>query len=779
MITLSSDQNKALYEMQKFLVSHEPEFCLSGYAGTGKCQKAGTEILMHDGSIKVVEDIVVGDLLMGPDSRPRRVTSLATGKDTMYEVSGHSDAFEPHVFNSVHVLSLKYSFTNAPGSVKRGVPAGTKGDLFEIPLDKFMELPTSYKKWFKLWKTGVEFSPQVVEFDPYLLGLWLGDGNSQEPILYICDKDLEVKEFIHSWASESGYKVKAIPQAGCTKLRICRPGSSRRVPNPLRRFISSNGKRIPTQYLRNSRETRLALLAGLLDTDGHLSGANTYELVIKCTDLAKEVKYLCRSLGFAVSHKKKTGTIKSLNFSGVYNRLHISGDTACIPCLVERKKASPRKQIKDPLVTAPVIKKVGKGRYYGFTLGGTDGLYLLGDFTVTHNTTVMQHLLKANPRVQTVLTAPTNKASRVLGRMASEAGVVADVMTTYSLLGLKMDKDGEAKQIRRGVSNKLSEYSLVVVDESSMINLSLRGFLREASHMQGVKIIYMGDPLQLPPVNETSSLVFLDNMPGSTLTDVVRQAHENPIIAATEEIRRCIANQEIPVFHTKKNASGGFHVLPYEKWLHWLSAGFNSQTYENDYDAFRAVAWTNRTVGMLNRRVRTILYPGADPAERFRVGERVIAASPVFDGDTDDLPGMVTDQEATVDAVEIGPHPLYQELFGVVYNLTLVTDTGDTVCCSAVHPDGQDKFNAECDKRAVAARGNKNLWGNFWEFKELHADLRPCHALTVHRSQGSTYGTVFVHMGDILKNRNTREALQCLYVAVSRASKNVILTLGD
>lgn len=79
------------------------------FAGTGlgKCHGKGTEILMYDGSIKKVENVNVGDLLMGPDSEPREVLSLARGSDKMYKVTPNKG--EPFVCNEPHVLSLKMS----------------------------------------------------------------------------------------------------------------------------------------------------------------------------------------------------------------------------------------------------------------------------------------------------------------------------------------------------------------------------------------------------------------------------------------------------------------------------------------------------------------------------------------------------------------------------------------------------------------------------------------------------------------------------------------------
>ena len=73
--------------------------------GVGKCLAKGTKIIMFNGEIKNVEDIHIGDLLMGDDSTPRKVTSLATGIDKMYNISQKYG--DDYVVNSEHILCLK------------------------------------------------------------------------------------------------------------------------------------------------------------------------------------------------------------------------------------------------------------------------------------------------------------------------------------------------------------------------------------------------------------------------------------------------------------------------------------------------------------------------------------------------------------------------------------------------------------------------------------------------------------------------------------------------
>jgi hypothetical protein len=114
---------------------------------------------------------------------------------------------------------------------------------------------------------------------------------------------------------------------------------------------------------------------------------------------------LARSLGLAAYAKEKTSTIKTTGFTGVYQRIIISGHLDQIPCKLPRKQAKPRQQVKNVLHTGFVIEPIGEGDYYGFTLDG-DGRFLLGDFTVTHNTFALQRIAMTLHGKYTPLTVP-------------------------------------------------------------------------------------------------------------------------------------------------------------------------------------------------------------------------------------------------------------------------------------------------------------------------------------------------------------------------------------
>jgi ATP-dependent DNA helicase DinG len=142
-------------------------------------------------------------------------------------------------------------------------------------------------------------------------------------------------------------------------------------------------KFIPQMYKTASRKDRLALVAGLIDTDGSLANG-CYDYISKSSHLADDLAFVCRSLGFAAYvtpclKQAQTGPRR------LYYRVCVSGDFREVPCRVGRKQAEARQQKKSVLRTGFKIVNTNTAEdFFGFTLSG-DGRYLLDDFTVTHN----------------------------------------------------------------------------------------------------------------------------------------------------------------------------------------------------------------------------------------------------------------------------------------------------------------------------------------------------------------------------------------------------------
>lgn len=370
-----------------------PENFLAWSMGVGKCHGRGTEILMFDGSVKKVEDVVVGDQLMGPDSKPRNVLSLARGQEMMYKVT--SSKGDEYTVNESHILSLKRSGV----SRINGVPSNKwkTGDVVNIAVRDFLRIGAgSRTNTYKQYKVGVEFDAQSVPLDPYFVGMWLGDGASHHPSITTADPETVkylqnfVQQypnlFLRTYAQDSNQSSTYAISSG----KLGR-NANNTVLNALRNLSLLNNKHIPDVYKINSKEVRLQLLAGLIDSDGHLcNGRNSYEITQKNEKLADDIIFLARSLGFAAYKKlvTKACTYKGEVRGGKYHKVMIWGYTETIPVKLDRKAATLHTGFKDPLALGIRLEPLGVGEYYGFTID-SDHLYLLGNFVVTHNTSEM------------------------------------------------------------------------------------------------------------------------------------------------------------------------------------------------------------------------------------------------------------------------------------------------------------------------------------------------------------------------------------------------------
>ena len=394
--------------------------------GSGKCHRKDTPIIMSDGTIKLIQDIQVGDLLMGDDSQPRQVLSLARGKDKMYDIIPIKG--EKYTVNQEHILCLKmsgfpeFNYNNHAQNTNYNVQwiqdnrfcsktftfnesknnkeemrinacefykeiqnnKNTCQNIFEISVKDYLNLSKSKKAKLKGYKVPVEFPEKELPFDPYMIGYWLGDGTGRSSeiasqdstVLHYFRTNLPKHNLYLSHRSKYSYGITG---DGRYHNNI--------FLNTLKDLDMINNKHIPLIYKCNSRENRLKLLAGLIDSDGSFSNGG-FEFTQKNETLMDDVVFLARSLGFACyKHSKNTSwTYKGVKKYGTAWRICINGfGLEEIPTLVPRKQPNERKQIKDPLVTGINVKYVNEDDYYGFMLDG-NCRYLMGDFTVTHNT---------------------------------------------------------------------------------------------------------------------------------------------------------------------------------------------------------------------------------------------------------------------------------------------------------------------------------------------------------------------------------------------------------
>ena len=420
---------------------------LYGTKGVGKCLGINTPILMFDGSIKMIQDIKIGDQLMGDDSNIRIVMSLARGKEEMFEIN-HVLHNETYIVNKSHILTLKlsnnkkifdkklrnmyvvkwfdninikfnckhFNYTNKSKEnvfleANKFCDNINENNIVDISLEHYLKLKKSIRTNLQGFKVNVEFQEQELNFDPYILGLWLGDNSSSSKIK-ITIKDFRI---IH-------YLLKNLQKYKCYlqykseyNYTIDSTNNTNRFLNELKNCNLLDNKHIPDIYKINSRENRLKVLAGLIDSDGSRYKCG-YKILQKNNKLTEDIVYLCRSLGFQCKFKKSLKIHWSK--STKYNNICIYGNRIDeIPVLCLNKKYNKTIQIKDPLVTEITVTSKGIGNYYGFELDNDNNhRFLLGNFIVTHNTQMASSIAEAlNRPLRTISLGGESDSSNLIG----------------------------------------------------------------------------------------------------------------------------------------------------------------------------------------------------------------------------------------------------------------------------------------------------------------------------------------------------------------------------
>jgi DNA gyrase/topoisomerase IV subunit B len=476
------------------------------------CLDPNTDILMSDLSTKKAKDIQVGDKLVGDDGKFRTVLKTTSGIDNMYKIQMRNG--ESYIVNSQHILTLKYTLQKtiiykdsgkiwvaeyydsirnkvitksvsigdnkkeekyntskltkeeAYNKLKQELDSIKIPDTFDIKLEDFLKLPQSRQEKFACVKNSkcIDYNFQEVPIEPYILGCWLGDGNSDGSGITSIDNEVLESfvlyldtigcEMVHHKAKDNhdnyhftfrkknnGFLTSIGDEnhssetcIGCSnstkKYKICdfkftkskdidvklssgvaSNGMRRTDMNPwkelLKQNILFNNKHIPQQYILNSKEVRLQLLAGFIDTDGCIKYNKNSKLPRVEISQSKRLRHhiieslqtIANSLGYRTTisygiHADKTnkGEDKTISI------LTIWGDNIYeIPTRVSRKKMDKAPRMKDAYNIRFTIEDLGKSAFNGWSVDGNER-FLLGDYTITHNSRIHGGSDASSPR---------------------------------------------------------------------------------------------------------------------------------------------------------------------------------------------------------------------------------------------------------------------------------------------------------------------------------------------------------------------------------------------
>ena len=381
------------------------------------------------------------------------------------------------------------------------------------------------------------------------------------------------------------------------------------------------------------------------------------------------------------------------------------------------------------------------------------GTIVLRGFAGTGKTTVIQAIAQELSSLYNMaFTAPTNKAVKVL-----RSKIHGLCVTIHSLLNLKVKKERGTVRLVQTKPPKLSQFNLLVIDECSMIGQELRAMIkRSTSYLDNILIIFVGDPKQLNPVNEEQSQTFEDG-PVFDLTKIVRQAEGHPILDNTKRLRRMRKVDPKKLKYGQREGLSFVRLSPSD-WTYEMEEMFMSDGFKDDNDYCRVICWTNEMVDKINKRIHGLIYGNTDTP--YVVGERIIVKEPVAEG------SIKTDSECIVRAIEPG------ESYGFKCWNMIIESCGIIAPIEVIQDDYKTSYQEQMQEYA-----NNRDWDSFYVLDENFSDIQHVYAMTAHRSQGSTFRTAFVHLGDMIRNPNFIEAVSMVYVAVSRATTHVYIRL--
>lgn len=406
--------------------------------GGSRCHSKGTLIRMYDGSLKSVEDIIIGDKVANFDGKGySTVIDLDNGTTDLYKITqGKGDSY--FVTNN-HKLALKqvrpkYKKTY-PNDEKNPYGYGRKPVMKPIDYDKdkihfftaeeWSKVSGKIKKRFSGFKnTFLELPKNDLKINPYYLGLWLGDGSSnfggsisnidKEIITYL-ENFSESNNLLLNFDDKCTYRITHQEKGKQTKLS--------------KSFYDSNlikNKHIPKEYIYSSYKDRLKLLAGLIDSDGYLSKRNTLIITQKNKTIIDGIKELLDISGFYTRGiRESIATMKRANGSTykckVYTLEINHPNFVDLNKYIKVKRKRVNKNVNDSMFNTKIESTyIGKGEYFGFTLDSEQPLYKLKDGTITHNSSktysiiqllIIEALSKENQQITIV-----RRGERVLKR---------------------------------------------------------------------------------------------------------------------------------------------------------------------------------------------------------------------------------------------------------------------------------------------------------------------------------------------------------------------------
>lgn len=401
--------------------------------------------------------------------------------------------------------------------------------------------------------------------------------------------------------------------------------------------------------------------------------------------------------------------------------------------------------------------------------------FRLTGYAGTGKSFLMCHYIKwlISESIPFVAACPTNKAAKSLKLLAAEENLSIDVKTVAQLLGQQPELNeltGKEEFICNGEAD-LSGYSVVVIDEFSMVNReNFNEIVNAARSSLLTKIVFVGDAAQLPPVKEKEPIVATSPLieQDATLTSVVR--YDGHLARVAASIRSNPQYNRI-IYPFSSSSDKTILCVPKDQWKNGAIALFESEEYKLNPDHVRFLAWRNQTVQSLNLFVRSKLW--GEDAPPYVPGDILIARKPLFrpkaGGKGKNKWRILINNSEECRVTEAGQlsELLFQNQIYQYWQVRVEPFNGKPQTLSILSEDSL-KLHAE----QVKYFANKKQWNRYFDLSRMFDDVGYAYALTTHKAQGSTIDYVFLDVDDMTQCSDRQKLL---YTALTRAKKQAII----
>lgn len=482
--------------------------------------------------------------------------------------------------------------------------------------------------------------------------------------------------------------------------------------------------------------------------------------------------------------------------------------------MVKKRKKVLEEHINDNQLVLPTGKIItfndeqydGINKIRQWLLNGKT-MFTLSGYAGTGKTTCIKKILDEY-RGDVVVSAPTHKAKKVIMNATD-----VDGKTLHSLLGLRPDVDLDNfnpndPQFGPIADPTMADYKLVIIDEASMINSELYNMIVALITDYGTKILFMGDPAQLPPVGEKESAVFNQTTNEfHQLTIIERQNESNPLSTVYDALRNNL-NKSSGGFKriTCMNTNGEGVIFTEDKDLFkkLILEKYRSEDFKRDTDFAKVIAWKNKTVMGANKSIRNELF-GKD-SDIIEIGDILMGYRSVRSSNA-----RYNIIENSEDYRVVGKLDLAENKYGIKgFEVRLREDLAhgkfkfkDVFIVDYKDHENLHKYAEFHDLYKDMGKNNKELgsWHKYYEFRRnnilmttirtfktgmarnkketIVKDMDYGMAITAHKCQGSTYSHVFVMENDMDENWLVKERNQLKYTSLTRPTTSAVVLINS